>query len=76
LGNKSQYCFVVNKGRFTVENSSGSSKLSVIDVMGRIVFETDLAEKAKEFDLRLTAGAYYVRLTNPKGLGVKKIIVE
>ncbi|MCE3228487.1 MAG: glycosyl hydrolase repeat-containing protein, partial [Bacteroidetes bacterium] len=65
----------VSKGKFTVDVPYGKNKLSVIDVMGRIVYQSEI-EKTKEIDLKVVSGSYYVRLDNGRELGVKKIIIE
>jgi photosystem II stability/assembly factor-like uncharacterized protein len=67
----------INKGKFTVETLPGfKGKISVINVLGQLMYETTSKEKMIEIELRVLPGSYYIKLDNGTSVGVKKIIVE
>ena len=68
----------VNNGKFTLEipaNINGI-KLKIIDVMGRVVYESAIKENVNQLNLNLLSGNYYVKIENDNSIGVKKIIIE
>ncbi len=68
----------INNGKFTLEIPANviADKLKVIDVMGRVVYESAVKENTNELNLKLVPGNYYVKIENDKYIGVKKIVVE
>ncbi len=68
----------INTGKFTLEipESVNADKVKIIDVMGRVVYESAIKENTTELNLKLASGNYYVKIENSNFIGVKKIIVE
>jgi photosystem II stability/assembly factor-like uncharacterized protein len=69
----------VNDGKFTLEfdNTSGTKKIDVIDVMGRLVHSTSTDQAKLDLNLQLMPGAYYVRtIAGDDKLSVKRFIVK
>ena len=69
-----------NNGQFEINYSVSEdlkTDLKVIDVLGKIVFQTELSETRTLIDLNnQSSGIYYVTLSNEKGQITKKIVVE
>lgn len=69
-----------NNGQFEINyvvSSDVKTQIKVADVLGKIVFETQIIDNRTVIDLNnQSSGIYYVTLTNEKGQIVKKIIVE
>jgi hypothetical protein len=69
----------INNGKFTLEflNNSGTKKIEVIDVMGRVVYSTTSSEDQLEIKLDVMPGAYFAKIMagNDK-LNVKRFIVN
>jgi hypothetical protein len=65
----------INHGQFSVNAQGKSGTLEVIDVQGRILY-TGKVENEREFQLDLKPGCYYLKLSDERTLGVKKMIVE
>jgi hypothetical protein len=63
-------------GNITLETNGTSTHLSVIDVMGRIVYSSTLKTERTELNLQLVPGSYYLKVTDASGSGVRKIIIE
>ncbi len=68
----------VNDGKFTVLCSENNSEktIEVVDVLGKIVFSQKNNEPKMDLNLNLASGAYYLRISTGKKLGVKKFIVK
>ncbi len=69
----------INDGKFTLEfdDNSGSKKIDVIDVMGKVVHSSTTTKNKLDMSLDLMSGAYYVKvITNDEKLSVKKFIVK
>jgi photosystem II stability/assembly factor-like uncharacterized protein len=69
----------INDGKFTLEflKNSGTKKIDVIDVMGRVVYSSTSSEDELELKLDLMSGAYYVKVVaGSDKLNVKRFIVK
>jgi hypothetical protein len=67
----------VNNGQFTIENSGDEVMLmTVIDVLGRNLYQRNISGKRTFDDLDLKPGTYYIKLENSEMLGVKKMVVQ
>ena len=68
----------LNNGSFTIrlEKTEGPASIEIIDVTGRLVYNTLAVSVETRLDLPLISGVYYVKVQNEKGLGVRKIVVD
>lgn len=58
-------------------SAEGMSKVEIIDMLGRIVFEQNVVSDAETFDVSFLAKtSYMVRITTASGVVVRNIIVE
>jgi photosystem II stability/assembly factor-like uncharacterized protein len=65
----------VNNGRFTLNFDNQSARVKIIDVMGKIVYESSIGG-TNEIQLQVAPGNYYVKVEQGNTFGVKKIIVQ
>jgi photosystem II stability/assembly factor-like uncharacterized protein len=67
----------VNDGKFTLETpGSVSSKVEIIDIMGRVVYKTQIQKRITQLALDLPSGAYYVKVAGEATSSVQKIVIE
>ena len=65
------------RGEITVETpGNGRYELAVVDVMGRKVYQSILERSISLVSLNVVPGAYYLRISDGSGTGVRKIIIE
>lgn len=68
----------INDGKFTVSYDEDKSEkmIEILDVLGKIVYAQKSSEPKIDLNLNLASGAYYLRVSSDKMLGVKKFIVK
>jgi len=67
----------VNTGSFLIElEDFVKTRIDVFDVSGRTVYSSIPKENKNSVNLQVLPGTYYIRVSNEKNLGVKKIVVE
>jgi len=67
-----------NDGNFTLEISDfgfSISDLKVTNVLGQVLFQTEITTPKSEINFNFSSGIYFVRLTTPTEIVNKKIVV-
>jgi photosystem II stability/assembly factor-like uncharacterized protein len=80
LGEKNMLSFDAfpnpSSGRISVErNATSPARLDVYDVNGRIVHSQLLHQSSTDIQLQVPPGAYYIKVKDESGEGVRKVIV-
>lgn len=65
-----------NKGSFLVSGLSGTNKLELVDLQGKIIQTKETNEEIVSFETGQKSGVYVLRITNSKANEVLRIVVE
>lgn len=66
-----------NNGRFTIETKKNDYVLNITNILGEIVYKSEIKNQKSEIDLsKLPAGLYLINIETEIGTGIQKLIIH